>query len=103
MKGEHMWSPRANLILVLVAVLAASPGSAAELTPDAINSAEPSKKSLSRDKATPAGVRLQVLLDRAHFSPGEIDGKFGENARKALRAYAEAQQLPSADRPTDEI
>jgi peptidoglycan hydrolase-like protein with peptidoglycan-binding domain len=103
MKGEHMWSPRANLILVLVAVLAASPGYAAELTPDAINSAEPSKKSLSRDKATPAGVRLQVLLDRAHFSPGEIDGKFGENARKALRAYAEAQQLPSADRPTDEI
>jgi lipoprotein-anchoring transpeptidase ErfK/SrfK len=84
-------------------VLAANPAFAAELSPDAINSAEPSKKSLSKDKATPAGVRLQVLLDRAHFSPGEIDGKFGENARKALRAYAEAQQLPSADRPTEEV
>ena len=98
-----MWSSRVNLALVLIAVFAANPAFAAELSPDAINSAEPSKKSLSKDKATPAGVRLQVLLDRAHFSPGEIDGKFGDNARKALRAYAEAQQLPSADQPTEEV
>jgi len=98
-----MWYRTANLALVLVAVLAASPALSVELSPDAINSAEPSKKSLSKDKATPTGIRLQVLLDRAHFSPGEIDGKFGENARKALRAYAEAQQLPSADRPTEEV
>src|SRR4051812_6717303 len=98
-----MWSSRVNLALVLIAVPAANPAFAAKLSPDAINSAEPSNKSLSRDKATPAGVRLQVLLDRAHFSPGEIDGRFGENARKALRAYAEAQRLPSADRPTEEV
>nr|WP_249147297.1 L,D-transpeptidase family protein [Bradyrhizobium jicamae] len=68
-----------------------------------IDAAEPSKKSLSSEKPTPAGVRLQVLLDRARFSPGEIDGKFGENAKKALRAYAEAQQLPSSDLPTDDV
>jgi peptidoglycan hydrolase-like protein with peptidoglycan-binding domain len=92
-----------NLVLAVVAMVATSPALAADLSPDAINSAEPSKKSLSKDKATPAGVRLQVLLDRAHFSPGEIDGKFGENARKALRAYAEARQLPGADRPTEEV
>ncbi|MBW7966734.1 murein L,D-transpeptidase [Bradyrhizobium sp. BR 10261] len=69
----------------------------------AIASAEPSKKTLSNDKPTPAGVRLQVLLDRAHFSPGEIDGKFGENARKALRAYAEARQLPASDQVTEDL
>ena len=48
-------------------------------------------------------MRFQVLLDRAHFSPGEIDGKFGENAKKALRAYAEAKNLPSSDGLTDDI
>jgi lipoprotein-anchoring transpeptidase ErfK/SrfK len=90
--------------LALIIALTATPlVRAAELGPDAVNSAEPSGKPLSTDKPTPIGIRLQVLLDRAHFSPGEIDGKFGENAKKALRAYAEAQQLPSAETLTDDI
>lgn len=76
---------------------AANSAAGAEMNAPAINSAEPSKTTLSNEKPTPAGVRLQVLLDRAHFSPGEIDGVFGENAKKALRAYEEAQQLPSSD------
>src|SRR4051812_39732827 len=87
----------------LALLLTANWASGAEMKPEAVNSAEPSAKALSKEKATPFGIRLQVLLDRAHFSPGEIDGKLGENAKKALRAYAESQQLPGSDTVAAEV
>jgi lipoprotein-anchoring transpeptidase ErfK/SrfK len=102
---DGAWSVhRARQVCIFLAfALMAVPASAAEMNAAAIDSAQPSKTTLSSDKPTPAGVRLQVLLDRAHFSPGEIDGRFGENAKKALRAYAEARQLPSSDALTEDV
>jgi lipoprotein-anchoring transpeptidase ErfK/SrfK len=32
-------------------------------------------------------VRIQVMLDRAGFSPGAIDGRLGPSTRRALEAY----------------
>jgi len=41
----------------------------------------------------PAVLRLEILLDRAHFSCGEIDGRYGQNLKNAIEAYQLANQL----------
>ncbi len=48
-------------------------------------------------------VRIQTLLDRAHFSPGVIDGHDGENVRKAIAAYQRANGLPEDGLATDAL
>ena len=79
------------------------PAFAAELSPDSINTATFTGKLPSEDRISPLAVKMQALLDRARFSPGEIDGRFGDNVEKALLAFAEANNLPSGKVLTPEI
>lgn len=74
-----------------------NPAIAQPLDPDAINHASVSDDQGSRALAT----KVQVLLDRHHFSPSVIDGRMGENVLHALAAYQHANGLPSSDAKLD--
>jgi lipoprotein-anchoring transpeptidase ErfK/SrfK len=79
------------------------PAWGATLDASAINSAQYSSKLTSKGKLDPAVIKAEILLDRAQFSPGEIDGKLGENAQKALKAFAEANGMKGGQALTPEL
>ncbi len=56
---------------------------------------DPSRSTVVRPRSSGSAVlRAEILLDRAHFSSGEIDGSFGENMRNTVKAYQKAHDLP---------
>jgi lipoprotein-anchoring transpeptidase ErfK/SrfK len=65
----------------------------ADLQPQAIQAAQLDPK-LPLAQQNALIVKVQVLLDRAHASPGSIDGLPGRNLSKALAIYEGQHHLP---------
>ena len=91
------------LVAVLIACAVGSSSQAAELfSPDTLSDAA-RLSSVGSGMKGDLVLRGQVLLDRAHFSSGEIDAAYGKNLRMAINGYQKANGLKitgNIDAPT---
>jgi hypothetical protein len=93
-------------LALVVAMLATAAGPAAARKKSGAH-AKPAVAPKPNPAKVEAATRLQVFLDRANFSPGAINGHYGEFTLKALALYrqsrGEQQPLPPAqpDAPPD--
>jgi len=96
-------------VLVAASLLALFPGSATAarkqvgaaetLSIESVNDAAWRKGNLSAAVL----LKLQVLLDRAHASPGQIDATRGENMRKAVAAFREMRRLGRGEQVDEHV
>ncbi len=84
-----------NTILLVLALTTQPPAAQSQPTQPQPAQPQPTQSTSTKDPAAPAkampaaseGLRTQVMLDRAGFSPGVIDGQAGPSTRRALEAY----------------
>jgi lipoprotein-anchoring transpeptidase ErfK/SrfK len=93
------------MIIVAIFIVCAfglSSQAAQSFSPDSLSETEPAS-SVGPGMKGALVLRGQVLLDRAHFSSGEIDASYGKNLRMAIKGYQKANGLKvtgTIDAPT---
>lgn len=64
-----------------------------DISPQAVNSAPTAM--MLRSSAGPVVTHIQIMLDRAHFSPGIIDGRSNRNTELAIHWFQKSRNLPA--------
>jgi peptidoglycan hydrolase-like protein with peptidoglycan-binding domain len=59
----------------------------------AVNAAARPVKVAGSNHLDPGVLKAQILLDRAGFSPGEIDGRLDENTQRAIAAFESSRGI----------
>lgn len=94
---------RRTAIAALVLSAAVGPAFSQQLTIESVRDAEfapPIDRSGAR---SPVLLKAQVYLDRARFSPGVIDARFGGNTTQAIAAFERHNDLPVDGRLDEEV
>ncbi|RWX63528.1 murein L,D-transpeptidase [Mesorhizobium sp. M4B.F.Ca.ET.089.01.1.1] len=92
--------PRLVLLVAVALALACGGAGAAKLDPATVNQAQ---FTVEEPKGfSPVLLKAEILLDRARFSPGLIEGRASENFARAVRAFQTANGLPSDGKLTRE-
>jgi lipoprotein-anchoring transpeptidase ErfK/SrfK len=81
-----------KILVAIVFACATSSQAARLLSPDTLSEPERAS-SVGAGMKGALVLRGQVLLDRAHFSSGEIDASYGKNLRMAIKGYQKANGL----------
>ncbi len=85
-------------VLPAAAKPATKAASASALTVDSLNASSLVEGKGNKVVGAKAIARAQVLLDRAWFSPGEIDGRQGRNLTRSVTAFQMANGLKTSGR-----
>jgi len=89
--------PRLLVLMILPVIGWAAPGSESDsINAAAINAVQSGP--IGPGAKGPAVARAQILLARAHFSCGQIDGDYGTNMEKTVTAFEQARGLPADGR-----
>lgn len=80
------------VVFGLLCMAGSAAASSQDLAMEAVNGASDPSASSGND-VSPIMIKAQVLLDRAHFSPGVVDGRDGENLQNAIKAFEKSHDL----------